>query len=217
MAVAQTVAQQVFERGAGHHRLGAVGEHVAVAVIESQKTFLPVKQHKSIWNRLNRGPDAHFFGDVQRKADAVAIARAPVNQPQPDAAAQWNHHRFDHFTLPAVQHAGAPILSRLSRQFDQPIAGGDAQNIAIGGAQRDIGAAKGGKIGRIGRHKAGVGIKHRKAIGDGVDRIPKSPLGHHCRRMGAIQIALHLAVLALQKLSLSQRRFDHLPLLDDLI
>ena len=120
------MAQQIFEGCAGHHRLGAVGEHVAVAVIESQKTFLPVKQHKSIWNRLNRGPDAHFFGDVQRKADTVAVARAPVHQPQPDAAAQWDNHRFDHLTLPTVEHAGAPILGRLACQFDQPIAGGDA-------------------------------------------------------------------------------------------
>ena len=71
----QTVFQDRLEGNARNHRRCTFGVNIAVSLIAGQKSVLSVIKHKSIGNGLYRGPDPHLFGDIQGKADHVAIAR----------------------------------------------------------------------------------------------------------------------------------------------
>jgi hypothetical protein len=217
MAVLQAVAQQILERSAGDHRLGAVGEHVAVALVAGQETFLPVEKDKAVGQSLDRGPDAHLFGDVEDKADHVAVAGAAVDQPDPAAVRQLDRLGFHRVFVQPGAHAGDPGLGLFALEVDDADVGGQAHQLAIGGALRDPLAGKERQVGRVRGDQLQVAVEHGESVADGVDRIPQPPFGHHGGGVGAFQIVQEAAVLALQFLGLGPGGMHDLALLDDLV
>ena len=217
LAVCQTVAKDVVKALARLHGRGRVRVNVAVPLVAGQKSFLPVIKDKTIGDRLDGGPDAHAFGDIERVGDDVARSHAAILQLDPDAGAQLDCHRLNLILTPARQHEGLPVLNRLVRKLKRAAMRKDAHNVAVAVSRRDAAWGKGGQIGAIGRNQLVVGVKHGKAVMDGVDCVPKPALCGIDADMGAVKIFDKAQVLVLQHLSFGQGKTHDLTLLDDLV
>jgi hypothetical protein len=135
------VAKQVFEAHAGDHGRGAVGEHLAIPLVAGQKPLLPVEKHESVGQHLDRGPDAHLFGDVDGQRHKVTVIGAAVLQLDPGAIAQFERHRFYRVGFDAATHPGDEIGGVFALQVKHMV-GEDDEHVVIKNAGGDGMAVK---------------------------------------------------------------------------
>ena len=217
LAKRQTKAQDILEPGAGLHGGGRSGIDVAVALVAGQEPFFAVIQHETIGDRLDRGPYAHLFGDIQRKAHQIAIPRTMILKLDPGAIAKPECFGRDRVSLHPGQHARHEVLSRLGAKVQRGRGGDQRQHVGVGQAGGNGLAVERRKPGPVRRDQAQPAVKHGKPVADGVHRIPQPAFGHHRCRVGAVKIGHKAVILVLERLCLAQGRTHDLTLFHDLV
>ena len=200
LAVVQSKAQDILEFRARDHRRRRFGIDVAVALVAGQQAVILVEQHEAVGNGLDRGPDAHLFGDVDGKRHHVTIPRAAVHQPHPGVVQEFQDDRLYGITVPARHHGVDPGVHRLLADIDDGLLCRPAHDAVVAQPRGNGQTVEGGKKRPVGGDQSFCRIKHRKTVTDRIDRIPQAPFGHDGRRMRVFQVRQKAAVLALQRL-----------------
>ena len=209
-----TRAQNLFEPRPRRDGRCRPGIDVPISLIAQQQPVLPVKDHESIRDRLDRRAQPHLGGDVDGHRHQIAILRAPILQPHPQTRVKGQLHRRDRLCLQPRQHPLRPIPRRFRAQNQQRR--DQRQQIAIGQSGGHRPRRKRAQKGAIGQNHPPLGVKDGKAVADRVDAFAQPPLGHDGGGMGAVKIAQIAQVLPLQPLSLGSCRMGGLALFDHL-
>ena len=140
---------------------------------------------------------ADRFGDVERKADHVAVGAALIDQldimpvPEPD------HFRFGRLALPAVEHPLAPCRRRHLADVDNAFLRENLKHRDIGDARPHLfEAVENRQIGLVGKDQAAVGIEDGKPVLYRLDRVPQPPLGDLDLLVGVQEVGFYPLVLA---------------------
>ena len=214
LACGEARAQDVFEAGTGLDGIGGGGIDVAVGLVADRQAVMAVEDHETIGDRLDRGAQAHFGGDVDGKADQIAVAGAPILQPDPETGAEGEFDGGDFIHRDAGEHRVDPVGGGLVG-VDQE--GGLFHECAIGHAGNDDAGGKGLHQRAVGKDQAVVAVENGKAIADGVYRGAQAAFGHDGGGMRAVQIAKVAFVLPLEAGRLGAGGAGGLAFFDDLL
>ena len=169
LAAFQPVAQDLLEGRAGNHRRRRFRVEVAVALVAGQQPLVPVEQDETVRNRLDRRPDPHLVGDVERERHDVAAPRATILQAEPGSVRQPHVQRLDRVGVPTGEHRCNPALGVQPAGIDQPSLDSMAQDRLVAGPGRSTCLVRGVEIGAVGHDQPQVGIEHREAVANDVD------------------------------------------------
>ncbi len=82
---------------------------VAKTLVAHDQLVVAIKEGKAVRDRLDRGAQPHFRGNVDGKADTVTVAGAAVLKPDPAARGKVQVHRRNDIPKDALFHQGNPV------------------------------------------------------------------------------------------------------------